>query len=560
MFRTGHDINPFSAGAREGIKILESITPSEFANCVPRIIITKIDFKTGKPIEDKSKSLVFDMIKQPDFNNQFGLDNDSFIERSLVSLQSLTVKSELQYGIDSLRQINLKFIVHKPEIVFDRDTKIAWHEILEEGKSFSLEYGWSADYSVCKNDLFNGFGHVTNQGIVIKSVSVLLLIVSKWTASLKANGEVEINITAFENGDIALREARFSDVSSNALSIDKLDDGAKSLFVKLKNLTKFTTVAKKGKFIKFIDLLNEIVSPLLGETVKMFGYKGSPPLILNLANFNINACKQSDSWGGQNVSNSSIGEFILPYEQLIEALTKHLAIGKSMLLRNFLNIIFKLVNSDEAWNYIRGNQIRPNIGVLYNTIKSKNGGITLVVTILDRNAIGDNVKKLSILSLEKQTRNDVFKALNDADVPIIEFKRGGSVIIDANFEAQPDPLLQSIQMETAESIRKDKVQKNKIPDVDSRVGQARPRDIVPISSLSGDIVMLGNFVIGPFDRVWVDFYGSSQISGIFNVLEKTDTLEVGKFISSFRVISESIDPLNTRKKFDDLELKSINKK
>lgn len=565
-FRTGPEINPFSAGARSGIRMLESVTSAQLASAVPRIVITKIDFKTGRPVED-ARPLMYDLVETPQFGAigadlQFGSDRDRFLERALVSLQSLDVKSELQYGVDALRQVSLKFVVHKPGIVFDRDSKIPWREILEEGKSFSLEYGWIADPGACPNDLFNGFGHVTDQGIVVKATQTVLLIVSKWTATVRQTGEVEINVTAFENGDIALRESRFADIAGAVLNApDRLsdDDAARALFNRLRSITPQVLIGR-GKFYRLGDVLDEIGAPMIEEAVRNFGYRGNPSVRMNLANFNAKAGRQSTAWGGRHMGGvTSIGDFLVPADRLMEEFSKHLAAGKAMLLRNFLNYLFKFMNSDEAWDRVVGEQLRPNIGVNYDTIKTPDG-MTLVMTVLDRNAVGDNVKKLQRLPLDRQTKNEVLQALDDADVPVLEFSRAGSVILDAQFEMQPDPLLQSIQIETAEQGRKDRVQKTQMPDVESRTGSARPRDVVPISSLEGDVTMLGNFVMGPFDRIWIEFFGASQISGIFNVLSKSDHIEPGKFTTTFHMISESIDPLNTRKRFDELELKARNKK
>lgn len=565
-FRTGPDINPFSAGARSGIRLLESATPAQLASAVPRIVITKIDFKTGRPVEGV-RPLMFDMVQTPQFGSdsprEFGVDGDRFLERSTVSLMSLDVKSELQYGVDALRQVNIRFTVHRPDVVFSRESKIPWREILEEGKSFSLEYGWSADPGACPNDLFNGYGHVTDQGIVVKATQTVLLIVSKWTAALKSNGEVDVNVTAYENGDIALRETRFADTAGAVLRVPgppaadgtgpKIsdNDAARALFNRLKNVAPSVHIGR-GKYYKLINVLNEIAAPMLEEAVRKFGYRGNPPIRMTLANFNIKAGSQSKEWGGKPMASTSIGEFLIPVDRLIEEFSKHLASGRAMLLRNFLNYLFEFINDNEAWARVTGDVSRPHIGVNYDTIKTESG-MTFSMMVLDINAVGDNVKRLNRLPLDRQTKAEVMRALSDADVPVIEFARAGSVILDANFEMQPDPLLQSIQIETAEQQRKDRVQKTQMPDTESRVGQARPKDIVPISVLEGDVTMLGNFVFGPFDRVWVEFFGSSQISGIFNILEKTDRIEPGTFVSQFHLRSESIDPMNTRRRISEME-------
>ena len=561
-FRTGPDVNPFSAAAREGILLLESATPAQLASCVPRIVITKIDFRTGRPVED-TRPLMYDLVETPQFGSvggiEFGVDRDRFMERATVSLSSLDVKTNLQYGVDVLKEVTLKFTVHRPDIVFDRSSKIPWREILEEGKSFSLEYGWIANPVACPNDLFNGYGHVSRDGTVIKSTEVVLLLVSRWTTVLRQSGEVDVTISAYENGDIALRETRFADVAGAVIGaagepgpngeppIVTDSDAARSLFTRFKQVTP-VVLSGRGKFVRLGDVLDEIAAPMIEAAVKQFGYRGNPSCLMSIANFNVCAGRQSEAWGGRDMNSSSIADFLVPLDRLIETMSKHLASGRAMLLRNFLNYVLKFVNSDEAWAQVHADQLRPLIGVSYETVKTRDG-MTLSMMVLDRNAVGDNVKRLSRLPLDRQTRDGIMNALNDANVPVLEFTRAGSLIFDASFEMQPEPLLQSIQVETAESGRKDRVQKTAMPDVESRRGQALPHDIIPISILEGDVTMNGNFVINPFDRIWVEFFGSSSISGIFNVLSKNDHVEPGKFTTQVHLISEGIDPLNTRFRF-----------
>lgn len=562
-FRTGPDINPFSAAARDGIKLLESITPAQLAVAVPRIVITKIDFRTGRPLDD-TRPLMIDLVETPQFGAiggiGFGADRDRFLERAAVSLNSLDVKTNLQYGVDVLKEVTLKFTVHRPDIVFDRSSKIPWREILEEGKSFSLEYGWIADPVACPNDLFNGFGHVSSSGVAIKSTETVLLIVSRWVTTLRQSGEVDVTVFAFENGDIALREARFADVSGPVIGTAGTStvsdaDAARSLSLSIRNVPS-VSIQGRGKFVRLGDVLDDVAAPMLEQAVKGFGYHGIPSLRLLMANFNTRAGRQSTAWGGRHMGGqTTIGDFLIPMERLIENLSKHLAAGRSMTLRNFMNHVFAFLNSDEAWDVVKTRQLRPLIGVSYSTTKSRNGGYCLTIMILDRNAVGDNTRSRSEggavqrLDLNRQSRAEVMAALESYNIPVLEFARAGSLILDASFEMQPEPLLQSIQIETAESGRKDRVQKTRMPDVESRRGQALPHDIIPISILEGDVTLNGNFVFNPFDRIWVEFFGSSSISGIFNIISKNDHLEAGKFTSQIHLISEGIDPLNTRFRF-----------
>lgn len=561
-FRTGPEIQPFSAGAREGIRLLESVSPVEIASSVPRIIITKVDPRTGRPIRDV-RPLMYDLMETPQFGADgegFGIGQERFFERATVSLRGLQVKSELQYGVDVLRKITLQFTVHRPDIVFDRGSDVPWREILEEGRSFSLEYGWVADPTVCRNSLFNGLGHVTDRGTVIRSTQIVLLVVARWTVRLKETGEIDVTIEAYENGDIALRETRFSDVIGAVIGRTGTDgisdvDAARSLYRQIDSIVP-TVLQGRGKYFRLIDVLDSVAAPMIEEAVRAFGYRGNPPVRLAVANFNSRAGKQSMAWGGQSMSGgASIGNFLIPKMRLMDEISGHLSRGRAVLLRNFLNMLFGIVNSDEAWARSEGEITRPHVGVSYDTTVS-NEGLTLNMMILDRNAVSDPVRRLGRLPLENQTRENIMAALEDAGVPVLEFSRAGNLVVDAGFEMQPNSLLQSIQVETAEGIRKSRVETSAMPDSESRKGYAFPHDIIPISILEGDITMQGNFVLAPYDRLWVEFFGASSISGIFNVIGKEDKIEPGKFTSTFHLISEGIDPLNTRFRFTPEELAS----
>lgn len=562
-FRTGPDINPFSAAAREGLVLFESITPAQLASAVPRIVITKVDFRTGRPTDD-SRPLMLDLVETPQFGSiggaEFGADRDRFLERATVSLMSLDVKTSLQYGVDSLKEVTLAFTVHRPDIVFDRSSHIPWRDILEEGNSFTLEYGWIANPVACPNDLFNGFGHVSADGTVIKATETVLLLVARWETRLRQSGEVDVTVFAYENGDVALRETRFADVAGPVVGIAGSsgpngtsprvsdDDAARSLFTRLKQVAP-TVLRGRGRFVRLGDVMDDVAAPMIEAAVRQFGYRGSPPVRLSIANFNSRAGRQSDAWGGRHMGGAtSISDFLVPIDRMVEEFSRHLSSGRAMLLRNFLNILIGFVNSDEAWSRVVGSELRPLIGVSYETVRVRDG-MTLTMMVLDRNAVGDNVKRLRRLPLDRQTRADVMGALADANVPVLEFTRAGSLILDASFSMQPEPLLQSIQVETAEAGRKDRVQRTRMPDVESRRGQALPHDIIPISILEGDVTLNGNFIVNPFDRIWVEFFGSSAISGIFNVIGKTDHIEPGKFTTQVHLVSEGIDPLNTRFRF-----------
>lgn len=571
-FRRGPEVNPFAGASQEPMRLLESINAAQIAACVPLIRIVKIDPRSGRPAEDV-RPLMFDLVQTPQFGaagDGFGVDQDTFRERALVSLQSMTVDSKLSYGLMLFREVTLNFVVHRPELVFDRASRVPWREILEEGNSFSLEYGWTADPTLVPNDLFNGTGHVTERGLVIKSTQVVLLIVSRYSLHLRQTGEVDVTVHALENGDIALRESRFSDAADSAFGPRfrfrtpvREDDSSNAQRLKLL-LDGITPQVASGRGNMYLlgDVLDSVVAPMIDAAAKAFGYAGSPgPAQLLLANFNRRAGRQSDQYGGRDMSDRSIGDMLVPATRLREVLSAHFAAGRSMLLHNFISILIGVANAAEAWgpDQLEG-RAKPEVVVKADTVRNRDGSVTLVFTVYDRKLVTDVFTDSDRLPLEQQTRDNVMRVLRDKDVPVLEFATAGSLVLDASFELQPDALLQAIQVDSAYRDRKDRVQTTAMPDVESRRGQAGGRELVPASILEGEVTMYGNFVLESFALVWVEFFRSPSISGVFHVLEKTDTVEPGRFTSKVKLISEGVDPLNTRRRLTDKEIEATNER
>jgi len=571
-FRRGPDVNPFTGASQEPMKLLESITPAQIGACVPFIKIVKIDPRSGKPAED-SRPLMFDLVQTPQFGaagDEFGVDQETFRERALVSLQSMTVDSKLSYGLMLFREVNLNFVVHRPELVFDRASRIPWRELIEEGNSFSLEYGWSADPTLVPNDLFNGTGHVTERGLVVKSTQTVLLVVARYTLHLRQTGEVDVSVHALENGDIALRESRFSDAADSAFGPRfrfrtpvREDDSsnAQRLRLLLDGLTPRVSRGR-GSMYSLGDVLDAVVAPMVESAARAFGYAGqSGPVQLLLANFNRRAGRQSDQYGGQDVSGRSIGDMLVPAARLREVLSAHFAAGRSMLLHNFISILLGMANAAEAWgpDQVEG-RAKPEVLMKADTVRDRGGSVSLVLSIYDRKLITDVFTDSDRLPLDQQTRDNVMRVLRSKDVPVLEFASAGSLVLDASFEMQPDALLQAIQVDSAYRDRKDRVQTTATPDVESRRGQAGAREIVPASILEGEVTMYGNFALESFALIWVEFFRSPSVSGVFHVLEKTDSVEPGRFTSKFKLISEGIDPLNTRRRLTDQEIAATNER
>ena len=571
--------NPFAGVSQEPMRFLHSISNMELASCVPIVRITKIDNK-GRP-DTSTRPLMYDLVQTPQFGvSEFG--SDRFQERGKVSLNSLRVEYTQQYGPTLFRDVTLEFTVHNPSLVFDRAENIPWRQIIQRGGLFSLEYGWSADPSVVKNPLFNGMGMVTRDGLVIRATQTILLNVNWCSYRLKASGEVDVTVKALENGDIGLRQSRIADVSTNVRGLEavrrtetlaeragkdaekaaKRVDDASSAAVLNSLLDGLPIINERGRkpYVLLGDVLDRMVDPLVRKAVQNFGYLGfgsNPPVDLLLGDFNYKAGRQSDPYGGKAMAGQDVGLFQLPLDVLRDSIAHFFALGRVFYLYDFIVTLIDLVNAEKAWAQPgpADDILKPELIMKTDTLGNGDGTSRLVMVVYDRMTITHAADRISRLPLDQQTHDAVMRRLSDANIPVLEFGRAGSLIIDASFEVQPDSLLQAIQIDGAMADQKDRVQQTQMPDLDSRLGQARNGDlVVPVSILQGEVTMQGNFANDVFTLLWLEYFGASEISGFFHINGKTDEIAPGKFTSAFKFISEGIDPLNTRKRLTEQEL------
>lgn len=566
-FRKG--ANPFAKTSQEPLDMLESISPIELTSCVPFVKIEKVD-KLG--VKDREvRPLMYDLIQTPRFGSgedDFGVEDSVFMERSLVSLKNLTVEFTPQYGVNLFREIKLEFVVHHPAIVFDRNSRVAWRDLLMPGTWFTLEYGWRADPTIVKNPLFNGDGHITDSGQVLKSSQLVMLNIDSYTMSTMANGEVKVTINALENGDLCMRMMRFSDAFTKSIGEQYLGQGEAADADDQKNvealrnlLGKLTKNPAKGKGEYFLmgEILDNVVAPMVINAAAVWGYDG---VDLLLGKFNRDSGPQSKRYFGQQMADRGIEDFRVPADLVYDWLQgKRFSKGRAVMLKNFISQIIQFMNGPEAWDAqpIGKKYEQPNVLMKSETVQTSRG--TRLVLIIQDIKVGSHPFGVidsgqHRIAIEKQSKETTFKKLHDLGVPVLEFARAGTLITDSSFNISLDPLMRSQFAKQAYNDQADRVQKAKMPDVESRKGQQLNGELVmPISILEGEISMHGNFALEVFGRIWIDYFGAKEISGCFNVHGKTDTLEAGTFKSTFKVRSEGIDPFNTRRRLTDEELK-----
>ncbi len=566
-FKFGGDVTPAPNTGQEPIDLFEGITAAQLASLVPFVKIIRLDPRTGRELIEEERPLMYDLIATPQFGSMspgFGQDSDSFRERGLVSLNSMRIQTQMEYGFMSYSKMNLDFTVHQPAVVFDPGNHIGWRALIEEGNSFSLEYGWRADNRlVVDNPVFNGDGIVDpHTGSVIRSSRKLLLLVCKYNLKLRGNGEVDVSIEALENGDIALRETRLIDAIKSTSDIFEWtkswtsdDDEVRAASILSSRLDSITPlkIDGKGEFYTIGQLFQKLAFPLIDASCKGFGYSGGVDMFIG--NFNNDAGEQHSKWGGRSMGGGvhSITEFLVPVKHAKEQLALHITKGMSLRLHDTISIIVNMINEIEAWA-VGDPQIdgKPVIALQSRTIQ-QDEKITLVMTILDRKLNSHRLKGLEEISLEKQSKQLVFDRLVAANIPIVELGRANSLILDASLEVQPDPLFQAVLIDRSYGARKARDELTGMPDAETRTGTSRPHEVIPISILRGNLTMHGNFIFETYGTIWLEYFNSSVISGIYNILERVDELGPGKFTTDVTIMSEGVDPFNTRRRLTDAE-------
>lgn len=557
-FVEGQLTNPFRVASRGVMELLESVSPAEIASAVPFVKITLIDPKTRAPDLSK-RPLMFDLIQGP----QFGAMEDElrFRERSTVSLVSMSINTRMPMGFIVNREGTLEFIVHQPTIVFDRTSRLPWRDMLLEGVPFSLEYGWNgiipSPRTGAPNPLFDGIGY-HDRAVVVPSAETVMLLVQSYTARLMANGEVALAIKFIENGDIAMRNALFSDAVDeaydNGIYPSTTTDKQNATRVEgILDSIKKTSLRPYGDMWRMGDVLNSAVAPLIDATMRRAGYSA---VEMYLGEFNPRAGAQSREYGGETMSSKSIGEFTIPASIVKRGLEQSFGSGRALTLHNFVNKLITHMLGQAPWASSSPDQDRdiPNIVMNTRTLRdATTGKMLLVLYIFDRKHqvqafTRDPADERDFIDATQQTRANVFAKLHDKGIPVLEFGRAQSMVMDASFEFVPEGLFQNILINRAYREPKPRSNVTGMPDAEARAGRADAREIVPFSILTGDVTMHGNFVFNSFAQVWVEFFGAGDISGIFNVGERTDRFAPGSFTTTYKLVSEGIDPLNTRKK------------
>lgn len=568
-FITGPQVRPFARTSQQPIELLESISSADLALSVPFVRITEIDPVTRAPIPGR-RPIMFDLIEPPQFGASVGA---GLIERPLVSLQSVSISTQQNYGFSFFSNVEIAFTIHRPAAVFSSDVGTSWRSLLREGTSHVLEYGWIGS---SKNQLFNGEGfNDISSGLVVPSIKFMLINVVKYKFSIAANGEMNFIVEAIENSELGLRNAKLGDViTRQQASVRQQSEAGKTPMTDLpdqerdREITKALAAALDsipkekiqgyGEFYRFGDIADRLLAPLIEKAASMMGYAGTN---LYIGNFNKAAGFTSDAYGAIDVADRSIAEFLVPVKQLKNELGNKYRTGKTVTFFNFISFVVNMMNGN-PWRTPSPDKLRvpPVVNIKTFTQTERDGKLSFNMVILDQHEGSHPFDRQDVLALSDQSREKVLQRVRDKYVPIVQYGHAFSFIKDSTFNVIIDELMRSIFIERTFEERKARVERVSKPDPDGRKGQSKPEEFVPLSTIEGEIEMLGNFVFENFATIWIDFFGIGQMSGTFNVRNRRDSLAPGIFTTTISVISDGADPLNTRKRLSDAELAELEKR
>ena len=586
---------------QDAVDLLGAITPAEKAMAVPYLKIWQVK-ADGSPVHkdangDPSAPISLLLVQPPEFGS--AVDGRFFTERPPVSLERVTIKTEMSYGLIQFRHITLNFVVHRPDIVFDEknDDFDNWSSLILPGAMHALKYGWSSPGA---NDIMNGNG-LKDQNNQVEGQRTILFTVTNYGFTINTDGSINVNITALENGDNVLNRLTLSDDQyygslnddekspttggvvreTNTATGQVLLSKIQSDFDKLKR-TKHT---KQGHSIAFHEILDNICAPTMEAAFTRAGYK---KMEFKVGKFNKHAGSTAKHFGG-DMSSKDIWDFEFPESLVKDALATFKQAGSQLNIRVTLEYFLNAMMNSDSWlngltdaekkqakqdaakvhegggdptpgeiaaaeAKLLSSRIMPQLN-MKTTSTVEQGDQKLLFYIIDLKSEVvefDDTDKLD----PDATRDKIKQKLRDKNVPMITFRSGLSFIQDARFEVQQDPLMKSIMIQQyfTPTTRTEATQLAHAAQLDKRPA---PRQLIYSSALAGNITMLGNFVFDTFALVWLDF-GIPRWNGTFYVMEKEDVLQRGEFISTYKFKSAGDDPLGTQGRITNQQVAAAN--
>lgn len=552
----GDKETPFLAIAQDAINALESITPAEKASAVPFVRIWAVDPDSGDPIhKDSSGNPTGALTNQTNTPPSFGLPSDGetrFRERPPVSLERIHIKTDNPRGIITYRTLELKFTVHRPEVVFEENSEHdSWSSLIIPGKVHVLEYGWTASAGV-KNGILNGEGVSQEGGKTVPARTRIKFVVTNYTFRIANDNQIEFTIQAFEDGEYNMRRMTIGvtlpkkEGKDGKLTDAYSADGQKIVKAVQDQIGKDLKDSVSDGRVKLQDLLDKMFADRIKDA-----YKGYKEVKLFLGKFNKLVPTPVK---GYKMSGEDIGNFEIPLKEIQRTfsalITKE---AQQLTIYNFLKPFLNIVGNANTWDETKGtkdDKDRPKNVIpqlIMRTITSKNN---IAIYIFDVRREFIKFEPGDYKPEEKLSRSETRKKVIDKKIPFVSFGKGNSYIQEANFDVQPDDQIKSLFIQRYAGRDRAAITGN--PDIVNKAGKLPiPEKTLYSSAIRGDITMLGNFAFDLFGLVWLDF-GVKVWDGPFNVLTREDTIERGSFMTKLTFVAEGSDPLGTQGRRDTI--------
>lgn len=566
--------NGFIPTAQATVSLLEGITASDKAQAVPYIEIWRVK-DDGTPLHATPKGkpaapLNLQWAAPPKFGASLG-PHERFRERPPVSLQNVKVITENPRGVILYRKVELTFLVHRPDVVFDNAEtgQDRWADLLIPRNTFQMRYGWSASVGV-KNGIINGQGDKAN-GIVGKQQ--LKFIVYNYEFRILKDLQFEFTIHAMEDGELQLRQQQVVITPPGGgkpipftldLPVDpkepktKQDQQAKVGTKNLENLKnairqQLAQQASKG-LVYFSDLLNIIFAGSFEAAFTKLGYTVN----LYYGAANTQAGTTSKKYGRVKMSGKALGKFQIPMKEIEKQFAVLLKVGSQITIYNMLAPFLTLFRGEGVWDTSAESKkadnqtpLQKTPQVSLKTIIDQDNKVANVY-IVDLTAevtrlipqIDSKTGTKKLLAGSHPTRAAIKQAVVNAGVPYISYLTGNSYIEDSTATAVLDEQMKSILMRRG--LQTDRVEKTNKTDVQNQQSrQVNPDQLLYSSALQLEQSQLGNFAFDTFALVWIDF-GISAFDGPFYVQEKEDNISREGFMTHLKFVSAGDDPLGTQ--------------
>jgi len=585
----GEEDKPFSPANSSVVELLEGILAADKGQAVPQVLIWEIDPDTGKALREDGNSgrpkqpLSIQLIEPPKFGASLSDSEFRFRERPPVSMERVSIKSKNPRGLLSYEEIELVFTVHRPDVVFadvSQTDQDVWASLIVPGRAHALEYGWSASKNV-RNGLLNGEGVDTNNGVVIPGRRQIRFSVVTYTFAILADNSMRFTISGIELGEFNLRQAFLvkppekettggsPKEAQNEKAKKRIKEEADPYSADRSELNKLlkkiqdqvadksnSRAARKpgGKAVKFGKLLELVFVPRIRGALTEMGLTVKNIFV---GRFNERSGKPVLKYGNNDMSGLPISDFEFPLDEIQQVFTELMNLGERLTVMNFIAPFLRLFEDPTRWDrsdedpsdqFSKFNHTVPQVMMRSIFRRLSNGKIEVTFYIFDSNR---EYTKFAPTDKDKlkpghYTKSDVRKAVLDANVPFISLVKANSFVKEPNFQVVLDEQMKSLYMRRYATASRNREQVVSQPDVAAKqlTPPPDPRQLFS-ASISGDLVLLGNFVFDVFMLIWIDF-GVPFWDGPFNVLEKEDVIENGDFITRLKVVSAGTDPLGTQ--------------